>query len=442
MTGPAGAFHLKLRHYLSYGVGQIGNQVMRDVPGAMLLFYMTNALSIPPSYAGLAILIPKLWIIIADPMVGMLSDRTHTRIGARKPYLIGGSLISGLTFMLLFSVPVPDSEALRALLIGTLYWLLSTAFSFYSVPYLTLASELGDEPYQRTKALAFRQYFGLAGVLAGLSVAPWLIALMGGTRSGYALMGVALGTLILVTTMLTAIFVPVRQPARTAPPPGNILVQMRSAFRHRPFRIIFLASAAQLFGFGFHSSGMVYFIVYFLKLPLTTVSGFILASVAGAAIGQPLWVMLAKRHRTIVAYRWATGWYGLAHLLCLFLSPGDQWIFYAIGLFGGVGTCGLTLLSFAMLVETIGLDGPDSPRKGLFTSAYTAMEKAMLACGSFGVAAVLSLAGFVRGGGDVIQPASVSSGVAWAYVGGPAAMMIVAIFILSTYDPRRAPAPA
>jgi hypothetical protein len=82
----------RIATYLSYGVGMTGNQIMRDVPTAMLLFYMTNTLLIPAAFAGLAILLPKIWVVFADPLVGAWSDRTRSRWGARKPFLFWGSI--------------------------------------------------------------------------------------------------------------------------------------------------------------------------------------------------------------------------------------------------------------------------------------------------------------------------------------------------------------
>ena len=146
-----------------------------------------------------------------------LSDRTRTRWGARKPYLVLGSIVSTLTFVALFTSPVPPSPFLATMWICFLYTLLATGDSIYSVPYLTLAAEIGDTPAQRTTALAFKQCFCLVGVMAGLALAPWLVARFGGGRSGYAIMAQLLGIGLLVTTMATAVFGPAGRPAVFVP---------------------------------------------------------------------------------------------------------------------------------------------------------------------------------------------------------------------------------
>lgn len=155
----------------------------------------------------------------------------------------------------------------------------------------------------------------------------------------------------------------------------------------------------------------------------------------GAAIAQPIWVWLARRLGSIRACRLATISYALVHAVCALLLPGASTSFVLIGLVSGFATCRLTLMSFAMLVEAIGLDGEDSPRKALFASAYTAMEKAMLASGGYAVALSLALFGFVQGGAILVQPGTVGTAALGAYVAGPVVMMLVALLILTRHHP-------
>lgn len=433
-----------LKDYLSYGIGMTGNQIMRDVPTAMLLFYMTNALLISPAYAGFAILLPKIWVMVADPLVGMLSDRTHGRWGARKPYLVVGSLLSFFSFVLLFNVEVPASQLWATVLIGLLYLVTATGYSIYSVPYLTLAAEIGDEPHQRTTALSYKQYFCLVGVFAGLSLAPWLVAWFGGDKHAYGKMAWVIGAIMLVTTMATAILVPVRRASDSgaALAGGNLWTQVRDAFRHRPFRIIFIAALLQLLGMGVNQGGGLYFLIYIMRMPMEVMGVSIVAAVAGSALAQSFWVWLAKRMGTVPAYRVAA-FYAAAIAVGVMLVPPGAVVPYVIyGFISGSATSGFTLLSFASLIEAIALDGPDSPRKGLFASAYTAMEKAMLAVGGFVVATVLALAHFVQGAPLEAQPKSAPLAILLISVAFPAILKVISGWVLGLYGKPEIPTSA
>ena len=85
--------------YLGYALGSVGTGIYNTVPGLLLLFYMTNTLGISAWLAGLAIFVPKLWDVVTDPWMGSISDRSHSRWGRRRPWL----LLGGLTFVALLS---------------------------------------------------------------------------------------------------------------------------------------------------------------------------------------------------------------------------------------------------------------------------------------------------------------------------------------------------
>lgn len=432
----------RLRDYLSYGVGMTGNQIMRDVPTALLLFYMTNALLIPPAYAGFAILLPKIWVIVADPVVGMLSDRTRGRWGARKPFLFVGAVVSFVAFVMLFNVAVPSSPLLATCVVGLLYLLVATGYSIYSVPYLTLAAEIGRESRERTRALSYKQYFCLVGVLAGLSFAPWLIERLGGDKSAYGTMAWVVGAIMLVTTLATAVLVPVRQPLAASPRiEGHMLAQVRDAFRHRPFRIVFVAALLQLIGFGVTQGGGLYFLIYTMRLSMDVMGVSILASVAGSGLAQILWVRLANRAGPVRAYRVASFYAAVVAGAVLLVPTGNVWAYVVYGFVSGTASSGYTLLSFASLVEAIALDGPDSPRKGLFAAAYTAMEKATLAIGGFLVAMALSFAEFQQGAPAADQPQSALLAIPVVYVGVPAVLKLISGLVLGRYFATPATSP-
>ena len=81
---------------LAFGVGQVGGSVIANTPAMILLFFMTDTLAIPPALAGLAVFIPKLWVIVFDPVMGRISDRTHSRWGRRRPHILWGAIFCGI----------------------------------------------------------------------------------------------------------------------------------------------------------------------------------------------------------------------------------------------------------------------------------------------------------------------------------------------------------
>ena len=72
----------------------VGGQIFRDAPALLLLPFMTDALGVPAAIAGLAIFAPKIWVVFADPLAGIASDRMSTRWGRRRPFMFWGALLT------------------------------------------------------------------------------------------------------------------------------------------------------------------------------------------------------------------------------------------------------------------------------------------------------------------------------------------------------------
>ncbi|MDP7418726.1 MAG: MFS transporter, partial [Gammaproteobacteria bacterium] len=139
---PAG--RLPVSTYFGYGVGQVGGQILRDTPALILPIYLTTVLGMEAALAGFVIIIAKLWVVAADPIAGVISDRTETRWGRRRPFILGGGLLAACCFVMLFVVPDIQTQTVLFLYMTVVYVLLNTGYSLFAVPYLTMASEMSD----------------------------------------------------------------------------------------------------------------------------------------------------------------------------------------------------------------------------------------------------------------------------------------------------------
>jgi GPH family glycoside/pentoside/hexuronide:cation symporter len=184
---------------VGYGIGAIGGQIFRDTPALILPIYMITVLGVPAWMAGIAILIPKAWIIFWDPLVGGWSDRKRGSWG-RAPFLLAGALLAGLAFVLMFSAPDFASPWASAGYITVTFALASTAYSLFSVPYLSVAAEMSINPRERTRILAVRICFLSVGVAVGGYALPAAHSL-GEGWTGFNRMGMLYGLACAVSAM-------------------------------------------------------------------------------------------------------------------------------------------------------------------------------------------------------------------------------------------------
>ena len=116
------------------------------------------------------------WVVAADPMAGIISDRSQTRWGRRRPFILGGGLLAAFCFVLLFVVPDIERQMVLFAYMTAVYLLLNTGYSLFAVPYLTMASEMSNKPDERTTLLSFRNAFLAVGLIIAGAFAPKIVA--------------------------------------------------------------------------------------------------------------------------------------------------------------------------------------------------------------------------------------------------------------------------
>ena len=426
---------------LAYGAGSIGAGIFSTIPGLLLLFYLTDTLGVPASIAGLAIVVPKIWDIITDPIVGAWSDRTSTRWGRRRPFLLAGALTLPACFMALFMAPVGDPMV-------SFWWVLiafclaAGAFTLFQVPYATMPTEMTTDYHERTTLVAYRMAFLTVGILAGGALAPMLVVSGGGGTAGYAQMSVVLA-LVTFVAMLVAFF-----GTRSAPQTSAVAhtlglrEQLRVAFGYRAYRTLLLAYAIQCVALGAVLAAVPYFVRYTLAGDGGAISVLFVCLVGPAIVTMPLWTAVSRRWGKRVGYLAATMIFSGMSASLLLAGPGPLWqVGLQIGLLG-VGFAGLQVFPFAMLPELIDADARTTGlrREGVFTALWFVGEKAGFALGAWLVSGILAVTGFLeRRGGELIgQADSALLGVHLATSLAPAILAALSLPLLLHYtEPDR-----
>jgi GPH family glycoside/pentoside/hexuronide:cation symporter len=123
---------------------------------SFLLFFYSQAVGLDPWLAGIALTIGRLWDAVSDPLMGAISDRTRSRMGRRRPYIIFGSIPLALTYVAMWTPPLGWSqmELFFYLMITDIAF--NTCMTVVSIPYTSLGAELTTDYHERTKVTAIR----------------------------------------------------------------------------------------------------------------------------------------------------------------------------------------------------------------------------------------------------------------------------------------------
>ncbi len=180
---------LNLKTKLTYGVGEMSNEVPGSILVFFLLFFLTNRAGLNPGLAGSVLFVAKIWDAINDPLVGWLSDRTASRWGRRYPWMLLGAIPLGISFCLLWWVPPFANQRLLFGYYVAIAILFYTALTAVAVPYTTLSAELTQTYDQRTVLASFKAVFSIASSILALVVARIIIGSVADPKQQYLVLG-------------------------------------------------------------------------------------------------------------------------------------------------------------------------------------------------------------------------------------------------------------
>jgi len=434
---------------LRYGGGQLGAQVFRDTPAVLLPLFLTTMLGVEAWIAGLVVLIPKLWLIVCDPLVGAWSDRLRGRYG-RTPFLVAGAVLTSMGFVALFTLTASGSPMLSAAITCFIFFLASTAFSMFSVPYLAIAAALSHDPHERTRIMVFRMVFSTLGVLVGVGVAQPLIYALGGGVHGWTVMALVLGAVCLVSMLGTALGLAKVPMIRDDTAPGSLLAQLGAIRGNRPYLVLLATCLIQNVGqaAGYTVIGFIY--LYAIQAIWIVPLFILLMSIAGIA-SQPMWLSLSRRWGKERTYVVASALWAAVTVTWFFIHPatdvlltipgvgtlGTQHVLVLLrGAVIGVVNSAFVMLSLSMLTDTIDYERRRRgiANEGVFAGLFSALEKLSFALGPVVAGLVMSAFGFVSStGGAVTQTPHAITGIVLLYSLIPAATQVLSLLVFSRY---------
>lgn len=427
---------LPTRIKFGWAVGELGIATYVGITMIYLLFFMTQALGIPPFLAGIGLLIPRLWDVITDPIMGMISDRTSTRMGRRRPYLLVGSVLFGASFYLIFAVPAFESELALLAWVTLMYLVASSAYTIYDVPYSSMVAEMTGDYRERTSLTGYKMVAARLGIVIAVTAGPFIFTSRATLTEGFRLMGLILGAYIGVTT-LVAFFATARAPRIATPVHSfSLREELAAVLQNRPFRILWMVFLFQNLAIGASATTLIYLITIVMKADAKVVGPLIASGSIVGLLATPLWVLISRRLGKRGSYFVGMGITATMALPALVIPPEWYLLLFAVLMVAGVGDAATQLCPNAMVPDTVEVDELRSGkrREGAIFGAWAFCRKLGMAAGAFLVSLGLSTFGFVSGEAAVAQqPDQALFGIRIIYSLLPLALWIAALLMLRRY---------
>ena len=259
---------LNLKTRLGYGIGDIAICLYWSGVGLYLLYFYTDVIGISPSLAGLIYGIGMFWDAITDPFMGYVAERTRTKWGVYRPYLLFGNIPLALSFILLFWAP-PFEGTLLFLFLLFANILHRTCFTLVSVPFSSLTPRITSDSKERTNLTGFRMLGAQTGTnLMALTAFP-IIFLVGGDdeSQGFVVLAAIAGMTAVAIHAIT--FLTVKEPSNDQGIErvgGSLYEAVRAIGKNRPFWLVFSATLIVGITTIFFGNNLIYYTKYALNL--------------------------------------------------------------------------------------------------------------------------------------------------------------------------------
>ncbi len=420
-----------------WGFGSLGTIGYLNTVTALVMVYLTTIVQLNPLLAGSLVAGARVFDAFTDPAMGWLSDRTRTRWGRRRPYLLLGAVICGLALPTLYALPMAMPVGERAFWATVVLLFYSLGFTVFNVPYMTMAVEMTSEPQARMTLTSFRVVFMMIGGYIGNAAAPAAVKFFGGGASAYAEMGLVFGAVIFAVMLGVCLFVPDRSVQGATVRHAGLREQLRTAMENKPLMILLGVKVLQFIGIAANSATLAFFVTTVLKRDFNTLALIGTASLAATFVGVLLWRAVARRVSKKAGFITGVIFYILGTASWLLSGPQDPVsVLVARSVFVALFASGILLFGQAILLDAVEYDRLRTglERSGLFTSAYVFIERLGYSLGPVLLGALLAAMHFDKTLPLDRQPPSASVAVILSLVGIPVVTFALSLVLLFRYD--------
>jgi glycoside/pentoside/hexuronide:cation symporter, GPH family len=368
---------LSLKEKIGYSLGDTASHFVWDMVGFWILIFYTDTYGISAAAAGTIMLIARTWDMVSDPIMGIIADRTNTRWGKFRPYILWMALPYSVLAVLAFTTPDFGNTG-KVIYAGVTYILLMTVFTAINLPYSSLGAVMTADSYERAGLNSYRFIFAFAGqfVVSGTALSLALFFGKGDNEKGYQYTLILFSLISFILFMIT--FRTTRE--RVAPPKEqktDLKQDLKNLLKNRPWVILFFVGIISFIMFAMQNLSVAYYFKYYIG----NAEGVQLFNVIGTValmVTIPLSKPLAKKFGKRNVFLTSSLLSGTFFILLFIPGREDTGWIYAFNILAKMAYAPAVPLLWTMLADTADYSEWKSGRRstGLVFSAATFAQKA------------------------------------------------------------------
>lgn len=342
---------LSVKEKIGYGMGDAASHIVFDNVMMFMMFFYTDIFGIPAGFVGTMFLLARALDAISDPCMGLIADRTRSRWGKFRPWVLFGALPFGIVCVLTYSTPDLSMTG-KMIYAAVTYTLLTLLYTIVNIPYCALGGVITNDPTQRISLQSWRFVLATAGGMLSTVLMMPLVELLGrgdkafGFQSGIAVLSVV------AFLMLAFCFFTTKE--RVVAPPSTTAMSedLRDILKNDQWRIVGLLTILNILAVCVRGGAMMYYVTWIMGAPglftwfLTT---YCVGNLIGSALAKPVTDRLCK-----VSVFWGTNALLAVFSVAMFFVPLSA----NIVMFGFIAIIGVlhqlvTPIQWVMMSDTV-----------------------------------------------------------------------------------------
>ena len=387
---------LSFKEKVGYSLGDTASHFVWDMVGFWLLFFYTDVYGISAAAAGTIMLVARFWDMAVDPIIGVVSDRTNTRWGKFRPYILFGALPYAVLAILTFTTP-NFGEFGKILYAGATYVLLMTAYAAINLPYSALGAVMTDDTYERAGLNTYRFIAGFSGQFIVTGLALTLAEFFG---HGNKAQGFQYTVFMFAILSLIFFFITFKTTKERVQPPkaqkNSLKEDLKNLFANKAWRILAIVGIISFIMFAMQNAAIAYYFKYYLGRENNVQLFNVLGTVA-LIVALPLSKPLAKRYGNKNVFIGSSLISGVFFILIYLPGVTDITTIYVFNIIAKMAYAPAVPLLWTMIADSADYGEWTTGRRatGLYFSAAVFAQKAGWGIGAAIAGWILTISQFV-----------------------------------------------
>lgn len=380
---------LTLGSKFRYGLADMGFALITSAMQFFLLYYYVTVAGIDSALAGTALLVGKLtWDAINDPLFGYLSDRTRSRFGRRRIYMLLGAVPLGIAACIMFSLPKGLTGAVAFFAVLLSFWLVDTFQTMANVPYSSMTPELTRDYSERASLTSIRMAFSVFGYILGAAITTILVGIFKGaglnTQQAWSATGAVFGLIAMTVILVTALTVKERPELAGEPSKLPAVKAVLTSFKNKPFIVLMIAFILSSFSFTVLTALVPFYLQYQLNMG-DQVSFVLFAMLLTIGIFLIPAKLVCDKINKGPTYALGLGIASLAVMTGFFLPHEATPLIYVVAIVAGIGFSTQWVCPWSMLPDVVEYDEKmtGERREGVYYGLWNFLTKFTGALGAW-----------------------------------------------------------